>query len=320
MKKNCFILMLLVFAMGYGQDETSNWYFGQRAGLQFNGDGSVTPLNDGKIRTEEGCASISDKSGSLLFYTDGITVYNSNHEVMLNGTFLHGDPSSTQSAIIVPAPSSDFIFYVFTVDTSIFEGDPDYGFNYSVIDISENGGKGAVIEKNINLLEHCSEKLTAVVKDCSDESVWVTTLSTLDGTDGLPDTFHAFEVSDQGVDQNSIKSTFDNEFGDARGYLKLSSDGKKMASANEFDGLFIYDFDAETGTVSNPQKITVSATYKNPMLLLWKPDIIPTYCNTTFLAPIFPHPKSSLTKKTFIAGPYNLELMVKYIERLQRRI
>ena len=127
MKKNCFIFMLLVFAMAYGQDETANWYFGRGAGLQFNNDGSVTPLTDGKITTEEGCASISDKSGNLLFYTDGITVYNKSHEIMLNGTGLYGDPSSTQSAIIVPDPADRNLFYIFTVDTSIREGDPDFG-------------------------------------------------------------------------------------------------------------------------------------------------------------------------------------------------
>lgn len=264
--------MLLAFAMAYGQDETTNWYFGRGAGLQFNNDGSVTPLTDGKISTEEGCASISDNSGELLFYTDGITVYNRNHEVMQNGQGLYGDPSSTQSAIIVPAPGSDTLFYIFTVDTSIREGDPNLGFNYSTVDISGNGGNGEVILKNSKLLSSCSEKITAVVKDCSDESVWVMTLATLDGTDGLSDTFHAFEVNSEGVNTNSIKSTFRTTFGDRRGNLKFSSNGEKMASANEFDGLYIYDFDSETGIVTNPEKINITAPYANPYSVEFSPS------------------------------------------------
>ncbi len=272
MKKNCFLFLLLTLGMTYGQDETTNWYFGQGAGLHFNNDGSVTPLTNGKISTEEGCATISDKSGSLLFYTDGITVYDRNHAVMQNGTRLFGDPSSTQSAIIVPGPSSNTIFYIFTVDTSIREGDPDHGLNYSLVDMSLNNGGGAITEKNINLLATCSEKITAVIKNCSDESIWVMTLSTLDGVDGPPDTFHAFEVSDQGIDHNSVKSTFDTKFGDERGNLKLSSDGKKMAGANEHDGLYLYDFDAETGVVSNPERIWISARYKNPYSVEFSPN------------------------------------------------
>jgi hypothetical protein len=40
------------------------------------------------ISYQEGCATISNSSGQLLFYTDGITVYNRNHQVMPNGTGL----------------------------------------------------------------------------------------------------------------------------------------------------------------------------------------------------------------------------------------
>ena len=280
MKKKCLIFLLLALGMAYGQDETANWYFGRGAGLYFNNDGSVTPLTDGKTQTEEGCASISDRTGNLLFYTDGITVYNRNHEVMPNGTNLYGDPSSTQSAIIVPHPVNSNIFYIFTVDTSIREGDPDNGLNYSIVDVSQNDGNGQVMEKNINLLRSCSEKIAAVVKDCVDKSIWVMTLSTTDGTPGLSDTFHAFEVNEQGVSPTSVKSTFEDTFGDQRGYLKLSSDGKKMASANEFDGLFLYDFDAETGVVSNPEKIVIAAPNKNPYSVEFSPSNQYLYVHT----------------------------------------
>jgi gliding motility-associated-like protein len=280
MKKNCFIFLLLVLGMAYGQDETTNWYFGRGAGLQFNSDGSVTPLTDGKTNTEEGCASISDRSGNLLFYTDGITVFNRSHDIMLNGTGLYGDPSSTQSALIVPDPVDSNIFFIFTVDTSIREGDPDNGLSYSIVDISQNGGNGQVMTRNVNLLRSCSEKITAVVKDCVDKSIWVVTLSTLDGSPGLSDTFHAFEVNDQGVDPTSVKSTFENKFGDQRGYLKLSSDGKKMASANEFDGLFLYDFDAELGVVSNPEEIIIDALNKNPYSVEFSPSNQYLYVHT----------------------------------------
>ncbi|MEO9891193.1 T9SS type B sorting domain-containing protein [Aurantibacter sp.] len=285
MKKYCLLIMLLVFAINYGQDETANWYFGNGAGLQFNNDGGVNILENSKISTEEGCASISDKNGSLLFYTDGITVYNRNHTVMLNGNRLYGDPSSTQSAIIVPAPTSDVIFFIFTVDTSIEEHDPDFGLNYSIVDLSEDNGNGAVTVKNINLLQTCSEKIAAVVKDCSKESVWVMTLSTEDGRDGLPNTFHAFEVNENGVNNNAVKSKFTTSFNDQRGYLKFSSDGKQMASANEFDGLFLYDFNSETGNASNPQRIIISALNKNPYSVEFSPNNQFLYVHTHSDAP-----------------------------------
>jgi gliding motility-associated-like protein len=254
MQKNYLILFFLVFTIGgvSAQGETSNWYFGENAGVRFNNDGSVTALNDGNLNTVEGCTSISDSNGQLIAYTDGITVYNRKHQVVQNGVGLFGDPSSAQSAIMVPKPEDPNIYFIFTVDTSINENDPDFGLNYSVLDISLNGGNGAITQKNINLLQDSSEKITGVIKDCFEKSIWVISLGSENNNGAFYDTYYCYEVSSTGIVTTPIKNTFPNLFiRDGRGYLKLSSDGTKMASANANDGLYLYDFDAKTGILSN---------------------------------------------------------------------
>ena len=260
MRKTALLWMMLFYApLAYTQDETSNWYFGEQGGIRFNQDGSVTALEDGQTFTFEGCASISDSAGNLLFYTDGITVYDRAHEVMEGGRGLYGDPSSTQSGLIVPDPGNPDLFYIFTVDTRVFEDDPDFGLNYSVVDITMNAGRGAVIQKNVNLLPDCSEKITAVIKDCEDRSIWIVTLATSDGSTGLLDTYHAFEVSTTGVVTTSVKSTFnDIAIADPRGYIKISPDGTKLVSANASAGLYIYDFDSNTGILTNQTFIAIN--------------------------------------------------------------
>ena len=125
------------------QREASNWYFGDNAGINFDINNNVTPLTDGQLSTDEGCTSISDTSGQLLFYTDGIRVYNRNHTVMPNGLNLNGNPSSTQSAIIIPKPGDANIYYIFTASTT-FGGAPDLGFQYSEVDMTLNNGLGDV--------------------------------------------------------------------------------------------------------------------------------------------------------------------------------
>jgi hypothetical protein len=55
------------------------WY-GESAGLDFNSESNT--LTDGKLTTNEGCATISDKDGNYFFYTDGSFVYNKNHKIM----------------------------------------------------------------------------------------------------------------------------------------------------------------------------------------------------------------------------------------------
>ena len=113
MKKIFLLLILFLANLIYPQGEANNWYFGEYAGLSFN-SGVATPLYDGQLDTGEGCATISSPTGQLLFYTDGSTVYDRNHQIMPNGTGLLGDTSSTQSAIIVPNPSNPNIYYIFT--------------------------------------------------------------------------------------------------------------------------------------------------------------------------------------------------------------
>ncbi len=276
LKRTLFLLVGMLFPLlGFGQGETSNWYFGDGAGIHFNNDGSVTALTDGRLNTFEGCAAISDAVGDLLFYTDGIFVFNRDHNIMENGTRLFGDSSSTQSAIIVPKPQDPDIFYIFTVDTSISQNDPDRGLNYSVVDMSMNGGNGAVVQKNINLLQDCTEKIAAVVKDCSEESVWVVTLSSESGEPPIDffNTYHAFEVNVTGVVTTSVKTTFSNLLiQDARGYLKLSADGTKLVSANALSGLYLYDFDAETGVLSNQERLTINSPHKNSYGLEFSPN------------------------------------------------
>jgi len=124
MKKKSLVLFTTLFCLAFtfAQQEASYWYFGQNAGLRFNaGNGTVTAITDGQINTLEGCTSISDTTGNLLFYTDGRTVWNQNHQIMTNGDYfggtgLLGDPSSTSSGLIVPKPQDPTQYYIFTVD------------------------------------------------------------------------------------------------------------------------------------------------------------------------------------------------------------
>ena len=60
-------------------------------------------------------------------------------------TGLNGDVSSTQSAIIVPSPGNPNIYYVFTVHDA---GEPE-GLQYSLVDISLNGGLGGRYRKKM---------------------------------------------------------------------------------------------------------------------------------------------------------------------------
>ncbi|MDH3699630.1 MAG: hypothetical protein OEQ81_13280, partial [Flavobacteriaceae bacterium] len=276
----CIGLCCPIFLLGQGQ--TTNWYFGEEAGLRFNPDGSVTPLTDGQISTFEGCATISDSFGNLLFYTDGILVYDSEHSIMENGYGLFGDSSSTQSAIIVPKPEDPDIFYIFSVDTATTSTDTDFGMHYSIVDLSKNNGKGAVTVKNINLFDETSEKIAAIIRNCFDRSIWVVTMVPRDSGTRFFDTVLAFEVTANGVNTKPVKSSIPGLLiEDPRGYLKFSPDGTILVSANQTSGLYLFDFDINSGKISDYTRITIPGKNSNPYGVEFSPSGRYLYVHST---------------------------------------
>ena len=262
--KYIFKVIILLFSLTiYGQGEANFWYFGQNAGLNF-GTTPPTALTNGQLNTLEGCTTISDATGALLFYTDGRSVWDRNGNLMPNanynaGSGLLGDPSSTSSALIVPQPNTPDRYFIFAVDephhlnaatypnqNTGFSPNEDDGFNngftYSVVDMNLNGGLGDVVtgEKNIELTTYnpastaessykCSEKITAVKSDDCD-AFWVIT--------HFIDKFYAFRVDQTGVDPNPVISQvgvtvpISGYRRNALGYMKASPEGDKIAVAH----------------------------------------------------------------------------------------
>ena len=163
-----FIFLVLSSFISSAQKEANIWYFGFKAGLDFN-SGSPVPLTNGKLITYEGCSSISDKTtGQLLFYTCGDTVYNRNLQIMPNGTGLLGNKSSTQSSVAIPMPGSSTKYYLFVVDAQAGFIPPSTtgfgGVSYSIIDMTLNGGLGDLSLKNISLLTKSQLKILATLR------------------------------------------------------------------------------------------------------------------------------------------------------------
>jgi hypothetical protein len=250
-------LSMLTFQPLAAQKEGAIWYFGQNAGLDFNRS-FPEPLTDGMINTREGVATICDKEGKLLFYTDGQVVYTRDHQIMQNGTGLYGNPSSTQSSIVVPKPGSATQYYLFTVDQTGLPENPGRGLNYSIVDMGANSGDGAVIDKNTPLFNdgriRFTEKIT-VVKHDDKTTYWI--IAHEFGTNQ----FYRFRLTDAApfisfagtVAAGSIHpiNNKDRNNRGATGYLKSSPKGEFLAAAIEGLELFeLFTFDKRTGNIA----------------------------------------------------------------------
>ena len=245
-----FFYCLIFFNSGitwqaFAQKETNIWYFGSRAGLDFS-KGAPLARTDGMMSTSEGCATIADGAGNLLFYTNGVYVWNRHHEQMPNGFRLMGHRSSTQSAIIVPRPGSSSQHYIFTTDLQ----SQSYGLRYNLIDMTRDGGKGDVVEKNVYLISPITEKITAV-HHRNQRDVWVIVHL------WNSDSFVAYLVTDKGVSKKPVITHIGNAHRGkgkgAIGSMKASPDGTKIALAiwRDFNRFEVYDFDNYNGTLSN---------------------------------------------------------------------
>lgn len=252
MKKILIVILLLHSTLIFSQKEANIWYFGEFAGLDFN-SGIPVPLTDGQLNTDEGCASISDENGNLLFYTDGGTVYNKAHKIMLNGTGLNGHYSSTNSALIVPKPGDTNVYFIFTVDAEAGIN----GLQYSEVNMSLDSGFGGITSsKNILLHTRSTENITAIKKPNISE-YWVVAHK------WESNEFTAYKVSNLGVSINPVISslgdiiTWPKEY--SQGSLKISPNGKKIVIARRNNhGLGMYDFNYSTGIISNPVDFNIT--------------------------------------------------------------
>ena len=255
-----FILLFFFFAfniLSIAQSKRANiWYFGNKAGIDFN-SGSPVALTNSAMYAFEGSAAISDASGSLLFYTDGDNVWNKNHTLMPNGTGLWGGSgTSTQAAIIIPEPGSNSLYYIFTVAATAWGA--YNGIAYSVVDMSLNGGLGDVTTKNTPLITPACEKISAV-KNCDGSEYWVATHQ-WNSAD-----FYVYHVTASGISAPIISTAGASYSGQLNinsiGQMKFSPDGKRIACTHELwpgtDHVEVFDFNNTSGVVSNVIDLTM---------------------------------------------------------------
>ncbi len=279
LNKILFYLVFLIPLSGYSQREANIWYFGNKAGIDFN-SGKPEPLNNSAMNSWEGSASISDTLGNLLFYTDGMQIWNRNHQVMPNSEELNGDTNATQSAVIIKQNRIEPIYYVFTVDSQA----QNRGFEYSVVDMRLNNGLGDVLsdQKNILLFTPSAEKVTAVQHQNKNDT-WILAHTWNNAN------YYAYLLNENGLQEpvittiGSVHSPDQSVFNiNSIGYLRASNDGTKIACALAYNSTVeIFNFDNSTGILSDSILIQfpqIAGTYG----VEFSPDVSKLYVSSTF--------------------------------------
>lgn len=263
-----FVILNLFQHISFSQPQHNYWYFGRHAGLDFT-SGSPAPIY-GKTFTHEGTSTISSASGALLFYigSDTVTppppsiydiynVYDASHNYMMNGTGLWGNTSTSQGPVIIPKPGACNQYMIFHVEGSTGGCQQNCSFFYSEVDMTLNGGLGAVTTKNNLIYSAAAPSVT--------EKVTITPHS--NGTDywvvvheWTTDNFRVYPVTSAGVGAPVITSITPVHNGGSiaiTGTMKFNSAGTKLAVGGA-GAFYLYDFNTTTGVLSNAQNLFLS--------------------------------------------------------------
>ncbi len=226
----------------YYANRNKVWVFGYGAGLDFK-SGIPIPIST-NIHTVEGCASVSDEFGNLLFYSDGQKVYNKSGTIMPNGNSIvsYLTNSSSQAALIVPVIGNNNQYYLFSLEQTNSDG----RLSFSIVDMRLDGGLGDVLasKKGIIFADSLSEKMIAIAGN--NNNIWIVVHSE------YTQQFLSYEVTVAGINNVPVTSNVGTFFA-TMGVIKASPNRRKIVvqSYGSTFGTQLFDFDPTTGFVSN---------------------------------------------------------------------
>jgi gliding motility-associated-like protein len=250
----CYLIIFTFFDV-FAQKENNVWPYGGGVGINFNT--SPPSIVKTSMASNEGCAGICDPTGKLLFYSNGLKVWDNTNSVMPNGNDILGHKllSSTQGVAILKVPDASSLYLLFTVDEIPDRYTRTGLLRYSVVDMSLNGGKGDIVAGKKNMIldsGKLSEKML-VAPGCN--SLWLMTHH-VDSP-----IFYSYKIYPGGLVASPVVSYTSGYSGYnmySYGEIKISPDHKKIVMGNwasvrpstiPVTNIDVVDFDYITGKV-----------------------------------------------------------------------
>lgn len=276
-----FVLLigLLVFGTKTEAQFSNIWPMSTKEGIDFNGpeakliktginNDSITPYRNSTCYS----SSICDCNGNLLFYSNGIDIWNKHDTIMDNGRLRLSTRSNTgalnRNCIIVPIPGNNNVLYYLFYMVNPVPQDLSYGdFCFALIDMSQNNGLGKVLFKDsvVNKNITVSTNLT-YARHQNNIDFWIIASAN-------KSTLHAYKVDVNGLNKTPIVSSGKTQIVKLStpnyvwryGFIKTTNDYSKLivagldkyhhTSANAIS----YDFNRSTGQLSN-EKVLIRHT------------------------------------------------------------
>ena len=263
-----------------GQKHDYNWMFiedfypnngfGEAARMNFNTiPPSISAPDNVLITAWTSVAQMSNAAGELIFFTNGCEIHDASFHLMENGDSINPGPvherdcyfpqinpgysAGPQSCMAIPMPGNDRYYYLFHIGKAY---PPNSAVSspcilyFTKIDMQQNGGLGAVVEKNIKIIDY-SNNFTPIlnlsaVKHANGRDWWI--ISPFAYGNG----YHKILLTDTGVVSLTEQYIGQDRTGAFFSQITFSPDGTLFAHCTNGLGLQLYNFDRSTGEFSNP--------------------------------------------------------------------
>ncbi len=269
----CLVSLSIIFIQvttGWTQGQNDNWIIDYQTVMNLD----VNPPSFLNCASNMPGSAVSDPDGAILFYSDGYHVYNRNHTLMQNGHLndvppldIVGTDHTGYAASFVKSPSNPNQFYLIrNADSVHYDGSgiPELHahIDYSIIDMSLNGGLGGIttVKKELLMDNH---RLIGIALGRRCGEYWIIVISELNGIGTIK------------LDSNG--------FG-AVNYSPLASDfiyhGPKLHGKNILYGGFMNKvgfaiLDPVTGTISDFNHIILPDVFMGDTLKYLSPFLSP---------------------------------------------
>jgi hypothetical protein len=281
------------WVFGYGPSDPALHYGGTL--INFN----TSPPSLAYFETPDGFywdkATLSDKHGNLVAYTNGCRILNSAHQPMENGLDINEGPIHTQycddlvsfypneqGTLFLLMPGSDSLYVLFHL--RMWPGIIVKDWLYSVIDVSANEGLGRVTLKNEPLRTDTFTDMITACRHANGRDWWIVVQENHRFVDLPPDgkaKYHFYLLDPYGIHyqgEQQIGRLF--SFTSTVGQSCFSPDGSRFAIGNIYNGVNFFDFDRCTGLLSNPGHLDLQADSVVAMGLAFSPNSRFLYATT----------------------------------------